>query len=259
MRAAYQGLKHYISMFMIRTGGMNRVWLKRFDTGKFKVNYRTFAIAAAALLGLYALWSYISGWAPSRSEFSVQGILVSEENGAPNWSTLGATGVDFVYLTATQGASKRDARFEANLEAIKEIGGIRYGAVHHFDTCRLATDQATLFITTVPRSPNALPPAVQLDFSGSCDSRPNRALILSELATFLSQVEAHSGVPAVLLLDSEFEKEYQVSKSIDRNVWLESNWFLPDYSARPWVMWTANKNRHVAGIDGAVRWAVVRN
>ena len=26
------------------------------------------------------------------------------------------------------------------------------------------------------------------------------------------------------------------SKAIDRNVWLEGNWFLPDYSARPWVM-----------------------
>ena len=240
-------------------GGMDRVVGKRFETGKFKVSYRIVAIAAAALLALYALWSYISGWAPSRGEFAVQGILVSEENGKPNWSTLGATGVDFVYLTATQGAAKRDASFQANLEAIKEIGGIRYGAVHHFDTCRLASDQATLFITTVPRSPNALPPAVQLDFSGQCEGRPNRALILSELATFLSQVEAHSGVPAVLLLDSEFEKEYQVSKSIDRNVWLESNWFLPDYSARPWVMWTANKSRHVTGIDGPVRWAVVRN
>jgi lysozyme len=235
------------------------VALNRAELGKFNINYRFVAIAVAALLAVYAVWSYISGWAPSRSEFEVQGILVSEANGKPNWSTLGATGVDFAYLTATEGALKRDASFQSNLEAIKEIGGIRYGAVHHFDTCRLASDQATLFITTVPRSANALPPAVQLDFSDTCDGRPNRPLILSELATFLSQVEAHSGVPAVLLLDKEFEEEYQVSKSIDRNVWLESNWFLPDYSARPWVMWTANKSRHVGGIDGPVHWAVVRN
>jgi lysozyme len=239
--------------------GIHRVPVKRFEAGKYKPDLRMIAIAAAALLTLYALWSYISGWAPSRGEFAVQGILVSEKNGKPNWAMLGATGVDFVYLTATEGAAKRDASFQSNLEAIKEIGGIRYGALHHFDTCRLASDQATLFITTVPRNPNALPPAVQLDFSDTCDGRPNRPLILSELATFLSQVEAHSGVPAVLLLDRSFEEEYQVSKSVDRNVWLESNWFLPDYSARPWVMWTANKSRHVAGIDGPVHWAVVRN
>jgi lysozyme len=49
-----------------------------------------------------------------------------------------------------------------------------------------------------------------------------------------------------------------VSSAIDRTVWLEGNWFLPDYSARPWVMWTANTARHIAGVDGPVRWAVVR-
>ena len=65
-------------------------------------------------------------------------------------------------------------------------------------------------------------------------------------------------MPAILLLTPKFEKEYKVSSSIDRTVWLEGNWFLPDYSARPWVMWTANTARRVAGIDGPVRWAVVR-
>ncbi len=210
------------------------------------------------MLGVFAVWSYVSGWAPSRGEYEVQGIVVSEADGTPVWSTLAATGVDFAYLTASEGTVRRDKSFESNLNAVKQAG-IRYGALHHFDICRLASDQATLFITTVPRDPNALPPAVQIDFSDTCKGHPNRPLILSELATFLNQIEAHSGVPAVLLLNKDFEAEYQISKSIDRSVWLESNWFLPDYSARKWVMWTANKSRHIEGIDRPVRWAVVRN
>ena len=113
-------------------------------------------------------------------------------------------------------------------------------------------------MTTVPRSEQALPPAVQLDFSDTCKGRPNRALILSELATFLNQIEVHSGTPAILLLTKDFEKEYNVSSAIDRTVWLEGNWFPPDYSARPWVMWTANTARRVDGLEGPVRWAVVR-
>jgi lysozyme len=208
------------------------------------------------LLG-YAVWSYATGWAPSRDQYAVQGVLVSEANGEPRWSELGATGVDFAYITAVEGARGRDRRFQSNLEGVQQAG-IRYGALHHFDICRLASDQATLFITTVPRSKSALPPAVQLDFSETCTGRPNRALILSELATFLGQIEAHSGSPAILLLTPEFEKEYQVSKAIDRTVWLEGNWLLPDYSARPWVMWTANSARRIPGIDGPVRWVVVR-
>lgn len=219
--------------------------------------FRVGAIALAVALGIYVVWSYAVGWAPSREEYPVQGIVVSEANGKPRWSELGATGVDFAYLTASEGARGRDAEFQANLEGVQQAG-IRYGALHHFDICRLASDQATFFITTVPRSEAALPPAVQLDFSETCKGRPNRALILSELATFLNQIEAHSGSPAILLLTPEFEKEYNVSRAIDRTVWLEGNWFLPDYSARPWVMWTANTARHVSGIDGPVRWAVVR-
>jgi lysozyme len=225
--------------------------------GMSNKNIRIIVGSLAALLLTYALWNYVSAWSPSRGEYSVQGLVVDENNGAPNWTMLGATGVDFAYLTATEGAAKRDKSFAKNLEAISEAG-IRYGALHHFDICRLASDQATLFITTVPRAKNALPAAIQLDFKSSCSSKPNRELILSELTTFLNQLEAHTGTPAVLLIAPEFEKAYQISGAIDRQIWVEGTWFLPDYSAKPWVMWTANRSRRVAGVDGRVRWAVVR-
>lgn len=220
-------------------------------------HWRWGAILLAVVLGVYAIWSMVTGWAPSREDYPVQGIIVSAANGTPEWARLGATGVDFAYITASEGASARDAQFAANLEGAQQAG-VRYGSLHHFDICKLASDQATLFMTTVPRSEQALPPVVQLDFSESCKSRPNRALILSELATFLTQIEAHSGTPAILLLGRDFEKEYRVSNAIDRTIWAEGNWFLPDYTARPWVMWTANDHRRIDGIDGPVRWAVAR-
>ena len=226
--------------------------------GNSNKNIRIGVAALATLLLAYALWNYVTAWSPSRGEYSVQGLVVDESNGKPNWAMLGATGVDFAYLTATEGATKRDASFASNLEAVSEAG-IRYGALHHFDICRLASDQATLFITTVPRAKNALSAAVQLDFKGSCSSKPNRELILSELTTFLNQIEAHSGTPAVLLIARDFEKIYGISGAIDRQIWVEGTWFLPDYSAKPWVMWTANRSRSVSGVDGRVRWAVVRN
>ena len=224
--------------------------------GHFK-RYRLAAIALAVLLGAFVLWHIAIGWSPSLDDYADQGIVVDETNGQPTWSTLAATGVDFAYLTATVGDKKRDPSFAANLEGASDVG-IRYGALHKFDICRLATDQATLFITTVPRSPNALPPVVALDYSQTCNSKPDRALILSEVSTFLSQIEAHSGTQAVLLLSQDFEEQYRISAAVDRNVWLERNWMLPDYAAKPWVMWTANSARSVDGADGRVRWVVVR-
>jgi lysozyme len=224
--------------------------------GKFR-RYRLGAILLALLLIGFVLWRVIIGWTPSRDDYPEQGIVVDARNGAPDWPMLGATGVDFAYLTATEGDKTRDPRFAANLEGVRDAG-VRYGALHVFDICRLASDQATLFITTVPRSPNSLPPAVALDYSKTCSSKPDRALILSEVVTFISQIEAHSGKAALLLLAEDFEEQYQISAAIDRNVWLERTWLLPDYAARPWVMWTANRARPMEGVEGRVRWVVVR-
>lgn len=225
--------------------------------GKIR-RYRFGAIALALALGVFVLWRVVIGWTPSLDDYPVQGVVVDASNGQPVWSTLAATGVDFAYLTATIGDKTRDAKFASNMEAISDVG-VRYGALHIFDICRLATDQATLFITTVPRSPNALPPAVALGFSKTCASKPDRALILSEVSTFLSQIEAHAGKPAVLMLAQDFEEQYRISAAVDRNVWLERTWFLPDYAAKPWVMWTANTARNIDGVDGRVRWVVVRS
>jgi lysozyme len=180
--------------------------------GQFN-KFRLAAIALALLLGAFVLWRVVVGWAPSRNEYPVQGIVVDASNGKPTWSMLAATGVDFAYLTATEGDKKRDPSFAENLEAVRDAG-IRYGALHKFDICRLASDQAELFITTVPRSPNALPPAISLDYSETCSSKPDRALILSEVATFLSQIEAHAGTPGVLMLAENFEEQYLVGTDL---------------------------------------------
>lgn len=219
--------------------------------------WRGAAIALALALAGFVLWRVVAGWAPSRDEYPVQGIVVDARHGAPDWPMLAATGVDFAYVAATDGSQGRDPRFAANLAGARDAG-VRYGALHRYNLCRLASDQATAFITTVPRSETALPAAVEFHLSENCPSKPDRALVLSEVATFLSQIEAHLGKPAVLKLSEDFEAQYRLSSAIDRTVWLEKTWLLPDYAARPWVLWTANPARHIEGVEEAVEWAVVR-
>jgi lysozyme len=224
--------------------------------GNFRL-WRNAAIALAIALGAFVLWRVVADWAPSRADYPVQGIIVDASHGPVNWPTLAATGVDFAYVVATDGVKPRDARFAANMAGAGEAG-VRYGPLHRFDLCRLASDQATSFITTVPRSETALPAAVEFRFTETCSGKPDRALVLSEVATFLSQIEAHLGRPAILKISEEFEAQYQLSSAIDRTVWLERTWLLPDYAARPWVMWSANPSRAIDGVDEPVEWAVVR-
>lgn len=224
--------------------------------GKFRL-WRYAAIVLALALGAFVLWRVILGWAPARDDYPVQGIVTDARHGKLDWPMLAATGVDFAYILATDGSKNRDPRFATNMAGAREAG-VRFGPLHRYDLCRLASDQATRFITTVPRTDTALPAAVEFGFSEKCASKPDRALVLSEVATFLSQIEAHLGKPAILKVSQEFEDQYKLSASIDRTVWLEKTWLLPDYAARPWVMWTANPERRIDGVDEPVQWVVVR-
>lgn len=221
-----------------------------------KGKFTLISILVIALMA-FIIWSLAKGWAPSRDTYPLQGVLVNQENGNPIWATLGNTGVDFAYLTASKSTDQRDESFSVNLAGVKDAG-IRYGSLHDFDICRLATDQATLFNTTVPRDANALPPAVKIGFSENCKSKPNRALILSEISTFLGQIELHVEKPAIILLARDFEDHYNISGSIDRNMWVQGDYFVPSYTAKPWRMWTANDERNISGIDTPVPWVVLR-
>ncbi len=213
-------------------------------------------VSGIAVLALLAFF-FARSWTPSRENYPVQGVDVSHHQGAIDWNRVRADGVDFAYIKATEGADMRDARFNENWRG-SEQAGIKRGAYHFFTLCRLARDQAENFIALVPRDEDALPYALDLEFGGNCSARPARGVVISEIATFIQMVEAHSEKPMVIYMTKEFEDQYKVSEAIDRSLWLRSIFFPPDYATHPWVMWQANNQRAVNGISGSVDWNVVR-
>ncbi|HMQ18897.1 MAG TPA: GH25 family lysozyme [Sphingopyxis sp.] len=217
-------------------------------------------LGAALLLLLLAagiaLW-WAARWAPPRDQYPWQGATIDAGNGDVQWGSVKAAGADFAYIVATEGAAGADPMFARNLRGAREAG-VQAGAIHRYDLCRLATDQAANFIRHVPRRADMLPVAVWLGYDDRCPDRPTRALLLSELATFLAQIEAHMGKPSLIAPSPAFEADYRVTEGIARNAWLRRDFFAPDYGARPWAMWQANAHMRIAGADGTVGWNVVR-
>ena len=201
-------------------------------------------------------WWIAAHWAPSREEYPVQGLSVSAAQGEVDWGTLRAQGADFAYIRATSGTAARDPRFADNW-AQARLTGLRYGAELVFDPCQRASDQATLFITTVPRDNAALPPVVRIAPDEQCPSPPGRDTILSELNTLLNVIEVHGGKPALIRLPEAMERKYDLASGINRTLWLEGNFFAPDYASHGWVIWTASDMRRIEGVDGPVEWDVV--
>jgi len=212
-------------------------------------------LAIITVLGS-ALWIYARGWAPNRDEYPTQGVSVTSDTGLVEWGTLAAQGADFAYIRAARGASLRDPLFAANWRGARGAG-MRYGAALDYSLCAKAVDQATQFMTTVPRDNAALPPVIRLGFDPSCATRPGRDQVLSELNTLVNLVESHAGKPALLNISADFDAQYDIASGINRTLWVDGNFFAPDYAKRPWVMWTASDMRHIDGVDGPIRWDVV--
>lgn len=224
-----------------------RRWGRRVEIGG--------ALVIVVGLAVIVAWTLALSWRPSDG-YRFQGVDVSAANGAIDWWTVKKGGADFAYLRATGGTDGRDDRFEANWAGVYEAG-LRRGATHAYSICRLAADQANNFNTTVPRTEEALPAAVELDFVADCPSRPERAIVLDELRRFLTMVEAHTGKPVLLKISKRFDAAYGVTAAIPRPVWAVQDFFPPDYPARRWRMWQASDMRRIDGVEGAVHWDVV--
>lgn len=210
----------------------------------------SYAIVAASLIW----WAF--QWRPDVKAYPVQGVDVSEDDGEIAWPTVEADGADFAYIRASEGADIADPRFAANWEGTA-AAGMRHGAYHEFSLCRPAADQATNFISLVPREEDALPAAVHLSFSGDCASRPSRAHLLGQLKQFIEMVEAHTDKTVLIAPTADFESSYRLTGAIDRPLWLSGFFLPPKYGARDWAMWQASTFHRVKGISGGTHWNVI--
>ena len=204
------------------------------------------------------LWWQSHHWMPPRGEFPVQGALIGASDGEADFKALRAIGAQFVYLEASDGAAGRDPAFARNLDRVRQ-SGLQFGAVHAYDPCAPADRQAANFVTIVPRDDTLLPPVVALDrLAETCPDPVSEAALESELTTFLNQVEGHVGKPAVLKISPAFEERYHLATRLERSLWLERDWFQPDYAGRPWTLWTANASLSTAAGAEPVRWVVIQ-
>lgn len=216
-------------------------------------------IGALALLASGVSWFIATRWQPDPSLFPVQGIDVSHENGDIDWWEVRKSGVQFAYMTATNGASAADTKFSENWQNA-DAAELRRGALHIFSLCEPGVEQAQNFVRTVPRVEDQLPPAVEIAGDGDCETRPEAAVVTRELKAFLSAIETHLGEHAVIRVSKQMEARYGISTSTAPHLlWSKRFFFEPTYLPRPWTIWQASSHRRISGISGAVNWNVMAN
>jgi lysozyme len=220
-----------------------------------RIRIVTGVLLSLAMVCLFA-WLFAINWRPGATAFPVQGVDVAEAQGAIDWWKVKEQGVQFAYIHATSGAHGRDRHFAANWRGVYETA-TPHGAIHRFSLCQLAADQAGNFVAAVPRAPDLLPFALELDFEPDCAARPARDVVLGEINLFLATVEPHMGKRAILKITRRFDNWYRVSDAIHRPLWSIEPFFPPSYFDKPWTIWQASSFRRVDGVANAVNWDVM--
>jgi lysozyme len=100
---------------------------------------------------------------------------------------------------------------------------------------------------------------VMIDNGADCARKPTRALLLSELTTFLTQIETHGGKPAIVAPSAAANADYAIAEAVDRRLWINSNRAEPDDMAARWAIWQANDGFRSDGTKGPLRWLVARD
>ncbi|MCL4679177.1 MAG: glycoside hydrolase family 25 protein [Alphaproteobacteria bacterium] len=225
---------------------------------------KTVLSAVVLAVGLGAgYWSFVAGiWRfnyPPRGPSMVHGLDVSHHQNDIRWHEIPKDEYAFVYIKATEGGDWRDRKFEENWNAAR-TQGFKAGAYHFFTLCRPAADQAENFIATVPVEPDALPPAIDVEFGGNCGKRPTKAEFAAELEVFIAQVQAHYEQKPVIYATAEFHAAYLAgTRFTEYPLWIRNIWTAPDETLYPgWHIWQYANYARVKGIDGPVDLNVMR-
>ena len=216
---------------------------------------QTAAGTLAILLGLsvVAYGLYTSGYIrlnyPSTKTYPVRGLDVTGDLGAVDWKALG--GVDFAFIRASEGRNLRDTFFRRNWLAAR--GRVARGAYHVFTFCADGAAQADNLVAAVPFKDGELPPAVDIEFAGNCQSPPADDVIRTNLVAFLHTLAKHKVPKPVLYVTPESYERIVQGRVKGYPLWVRDVVFRPSPEAYPGLtFWQYAGNGRVAGIGPLV-------
>ena len=196
-------------------------------------------------------------WAdPSAASLPVRGIDVSRFQTSVDWQSARAGGVNFAFIKATEGGDGLDPMFADHWRAAGRAGVLR-GAYLFYYHCRAPEDQARWFFQHVPRTPGALPPVLDMEWtptSPTCTIRRNPDVIRADARRLIQLLTAHYGTRPILYTTVDFFEDNALGQLGGVDFWLRSVAAHPAdrYAGQHWTFWQYSATGLVPGIKGRV-------
>ncbi len=194
---------------------------------------------------------------PHPSDYAIHGIDVSKYQGDIDWSAVKASGVQFVWIKATEGGDHADEKFTANWAGAK-MAGVPHGAYHFVYWCRPPNEEVSWFEQNVPVEDDALPPVLDVEAtptSQTCHRHLERQSAIADMRVMLEEMERHYHRRPVIYTSVDFfEAILSDGAFSDYPIWVRSTKHHPAvrYGTRKWNFWQYQSDGATPGIIGHV-------
>ncbi len=180
---------------------------------------------------------------------TILGVDVSHYQPQVAWTKLKASGVQFAFIKATEGASAMDPSFEMHWQNAKAAGVLR-GAYHFFHPSADPVSQARNFCATMGKLDALdLPPVMDWEVT---DGEP-AASDLANGKIFLEEVERISGRKPIIYSGPYFMQEMGVTVTFAQYpLWIAHYTNKCPLVPFPWAQWAFWQNSGGASVPGVV-------
>lgn len=207
-------------------------------------------ILIVVILGAFSLFKFISETNKPIVNFSpVLGIDVSNHQGEIDWDKVKEDDCTFAFIKATEGDSFVDSFFKDNWKQAHDVG-IKRGAYVFFSMKTTGKKQADLFIKTVPKDKDALPPVIDLELDVNLHSK---GAVQKELDVLIEKLEDHYGVKPILYINYTNYYAYIYEEYLDYPIWISDITTTTGPTLdRDWVFWQYTHTGTINGVKGDV-------
>lgn len=183
---------------------------------------------------------------------TLKGSDISDNNGTIDWTKIVMSGLSFIYVKATEGATFHDPMFAHNYASVKSSGLLRGAYCFARPKTSTAIDEANSFVDIVNANGGfELPPVLDMEDNGGLSTED----LISYIRAWMAQVKSRTGRQGILYTYSSFITDNNLHGMTDIPLW------IADYSpSQPiytgdwgkWVFWQYTESGSVDGINGNV-------
>ncbi len=207
------------------------------------------AVAILAVMGGRMAVRYEPSVDIDTTLYTVRGVDISAHNGDVDFRRLADSGIDFVYIKASEGATWRDSRFEENYAAA--LGsGMAVGVYHFFRFDVEGWRQSVNIMRAINGRHLDLPVAIDVEESNNPTDNSTDVIVknLRSMVELLRQ----GGREVIIYTNKNGYHRFVRGHFDDVALWICSFTDPPMYDEGRWTLWQHSHQGRAEGVKGNV-------